>query len=147
MLRPGFGNEPRFLFELGGHPDLEVLSFSGVEHVSRLYMFDIDLVSKNQKIAFDSVVNKPAKLIIKGKLIDRYVHGVLLRCDLVNVTRRRAQYHVHLASPHARRWRGPRGRRDPDRSGNDLRHGPASPGPRARHRAAAIPRSRRSGTR
>ena len=59
-------NEAQFYFFLSGLPSetFEVMNFSGTDSVSAPYAFDIVLISQQDNIAADQVVNKQATLLI-----------------------------------------------------------------------------------
>jgi type VI secretion system secreted protein VgrG len=93
----------RFSFTCEAHPTgLDVLHFSGVEGIGRLFEFQVTLVSARSDIAFDEVVNKPATLTINGRAGSRRIRGILTAFELVRIHERHAIYHATLAPPHAR---------------------------------------------
>jgi type VI secretion system secreted protein VgrG len=97
------GDEPRFFFVTEAYPtQLEVLSFSGVEGLSELHGFQIELTSRDKEIDFDKLVGKSALLYIIGDAKNRNVHGITTRFELIGVTEHRAIYRAHLAAPHIR---------------------------------------------
>jgi type VI secretion system secreted protein VgrG len=98
-----FGNEERFFFAAEKHPDtFQVVSFSGGEGLSRLYEFRIELVSKKDDVRFDDLVGKPAVLTIRGWERERYVHGIVLRFEVLRVFARHTIYQVLLVPPEAK---------------------------------------------
>jgi len=92
------GVNRRFLFS---DADLEVLSFSGMEGISQLYQFEIDLVALSPNVAFDRLLNKSARLTIRG--LDstvREVHGVVSRFEMMGTISQRTLYRAILTPPH-----------------------------------------------
>lgn len=79
-------NQADFLFHSDALSDAElrVVSFSGQEELSRIFRFEIELVSSNPDIDLDAPIGEPAYLLLRGHQPDgsrynRYVHGVLER--------------------------------------------------------------------
>jgi len=97
------GADTRFFFYTDDPKlNLQVLSFSGVEGLSQLYSFDVELVSTDKDLDFDKLINKSVLLKIKGPKLERLVHGIATRVDLVGMKKTRARYRLHLAPPHYR---------------------------------------------
>jgi type VI secretion system secreted protein VgrG len=93
-------HEPHFYFSM---PDLEVLGFSGMEGISELFHFQVELVSKSRDISFDKLVGKPATVtIVAPSQLKRYVSGVVSRFELVRIMPNKAVYHAHLSPPQIR---------------------------------------------
>ena len=79
-------NQADFLFHSDALSDAElrVVSFSGQEELSRIFRFEIELVSSNPDIDLDAPIGEPAYLLLRGHQPDgsrysRYIHGVLER--------------------------------------------------------------------
>jgi len=69
-----------FLFEAGsfGPEDLLVADFAGRETISRPYQFELRLVSTDDAIAFEDVIDKTATLtLLRGDAEEKY-HGVVV---------------------------------------------------------------------
>ena len=69
-----------FLFEAGsfGPEDLLVADFTGRETISQPYQFELRLVSANDAIAFEDVIDKTATLtLLRGDAEEKY-HGVVV---------------------------------------------------------------------
>lgn len=82
-----------FYFHTAAHGDdpFEVVSFDGSEAISRLFRFDIELVSKKIDVDFDKILESPATLTIKQGInpADRTfqflkIHGVVSSFELVS---------------------------------------------------------------
>ena len=74
----------RFLFlEVKGlaKDTFEVVSFSGTEAISSLFQFDLDVISPEQDLDFQSVLGKPGQLRIRGIGGERHVHGIVRRIE------------------------------------------------------------------
>jgi type VI secretion system secreted protein VgrG len=70
----------RFAFVSHALPDetFEVVRFRGIEGISRLYEFDITLVSEDPEIDLRAVLQNPASLtVMRSDGDDRIVHGIL----------------------------------------------------------------------
>lgn len=91
----------RFFFKTEAYSDdeLVVLGFEGAEALSRLFEFEIELVSMEKKIDFKKIVGQPATLKINGPDADRYVHGIVTRMELTDVLPHRSVYRVTLLPP------------------------------------------------
>ncbi|HEX7071975.1 MAG TPA: type VI secretion system tip protein TssI/VgrG [Rhodothermales bacterium] len=76
-------NKPHFTFEAKqlAADTFEVTEFSGEDAISRLFRFQIDLVSRDPDIKFDDVVNKPATFMLKRGLDETPYHGIVARFE------------------------------------------------------------------
>jgi type VI secretion system secreted protein VgrG len=86
-----------FTFKTSTYPkELAVVKFHGEERLSELFHFEIELASLRSDLAFDSLVGKPATLSLQGRAMERHVHGVVNRMELVRVYPKRTVYRAHL---------------------------------------------------
>lgn len=69
--------ETVFAFEVDDGPDLRVTHFYGRESISDVFRFDIELVSPDTDIDFESVFNRPARLTIKDSDNERHFKGIV----------------------------------------------------------------------
>ena len=72
-----------FTFKVGekSTEDLKVTGFSGIEGISRLFEYRIDLCSDAPDIAFADVVGKPCVLEINAPSGSRFVNGIVRRFE------------------------------------------------------------------
>jgi type VI secretion system secreted protein VgrG len=73
-------NRPMRITTPLGKDVLLLAGFDGVEAISRLFRFEIELLSENHSIAFGDIIGK--QVSISSKLIggsDRYFHGIISR--------------------------------------------------------------------
>ncbi len=69
--------EKLFSFKAGSY-NLEVVSFKGTQAISELYRYDIELISTDEDIDFDKMLNMEVCLVLHDKeKEDTYLHGVL----------------------------------------------------------------------
>lgn len=73
-------NRPmRITTPLGGNT-LLVASFSGAEGISRLFSFDVELLSENNNIDFSQIIGKAVTINLRlADGSDRYFHGIVSR--------------------------------------------------------------------
>jgi type VI secretion system secreted protein VgrG len=76
--------------------ELRVLRFRGAEGISQLFRFDLELVSRSDHIAFDSVVGKPAALAIAGTEEPRYLNGIVSRFEQGPVGKGFSRYYAQM---------------------------------------------------
>ena len=75
----------------------EVVSFRGVEGISRLYEFDITLTSEDSEIDLRAVLQNPATLTIKrDDGDDRLIHGIAARFEQLHESGERCFYRAVL---------------------------------------------------
>ncbi|MDF9617709.1 hypothetical protein P5705_08660, partial [Pseudomonas entomophila] len=48
-------------------PELQVLKFDGDEYISRLFRFELELVSENARLPLERMLNQPAFLAFDGE--------------------------------------------------------------------------------
>lgn len=75
-------NAARFSFKVNGSdPGFRVIGFRGIEGLSRLYRFELELAIKDDDADFSSVLNQPALLTLLGDDDPRYINGVVSRLE------------------------------------------------------------------
>ncbi|MCP3869543.1 MAG: type VI secretion system tip protein VgrG [Gammaproteobacteria bacterium] len=75
-------NISRFEFVIADlDAELRVVKFTGTELVSRMYRYEIELVSEDHEILFDAVVDKSAVLVLLAEAEPRYIHGIISRFE------------------------------------------------------------------
>jgi len=81
-------NESLLSLRVEGLPDdeLRVLRMHGEEGLSRLFEFDLELVSENPAIPFANVVGQPATLTFSTVGADRPVNGLVRRFEQGAIT-------------------------------------------------------------
>ena len=68
----------RFQSEAFEEDTFRVVALEGEEHISRLYRFELELISEDAEIDLDALLGKPAKIEIEREGVDpRTIHGVL----------------------------------------------------------------------
>src|SRR5262245_38686473 len=82
--------------------ELRVLRLHGTEGVSRLFRFELELVSENPAIPFAKIVGQPATLTISTHGADRFVNGMVSRFEQSAVGARFTKYSLDLVP---RVWR------------------------------------------
>ncbi|WP_248918042.1 type VI secretion system tip protein VgrG [Pseudomonas entomophila] len=75
-------------------PELQVLKFSGDEGISRLFRFELELVSENARLPLERMLNQPAFLAFDG--LDCGIHGVISRFRQGVIGDRLTHYHARL---------------------------------------------------
>ncbi len=95
--------ETRFEFGVGEHKnnELRVLRMRGVEGISQLFRFDLELVAEDASIDFKSVVGKDATLLLGAEDVDRRVNGIICRFEQGTVGKRFTRYYAELVP---RQW-------------------------------------------
>ncbi len=90
-------NTPRFTFTVGGR-DFSVRRFKGHESISKLFEFELELVSKESNIAFDSVINQMGSLKLQqfDDVSPRYVHGMVNYFEQRNQEGKYTNYYAQL---------------------------------------------------
>ncbi len=74
----------------------EVVSFSGTEGLSRLYIFDISLVADSDEIELESVIQSRAKLTILRDDVNIVFHGILSVFEQMETAQGRTRYRAVL---------------------------------------------------
>lgn len=76
-------NRSDYTFRAGSYTgdELRVLGFWGVEGLSQLFEFEVDLVSTDDAIDYEQIVGQPALLSIRGAHGVRHVHGIVSRFE------------------------------------------------------------------
>jgi type VI secretion system secreted protein VgrG len=92
-------------FELGvgelKNNELRVLRLRGLEGISQLYRFDLELVSEDANLDFKAVIGKDASLLLGAQDIDRRVNGIFCRFEQGTVGKRFTRYYAQLVP---RQW-------------------------------------------
>jgi len=92
-------------FELGvgelKNNELRVMRFRGTEAISKLYHFDLELVSDDASVDFKAVIGQEATLLIGAENVDRYVNGIVSRFEQGAVGKRFTSYYAELVP---RQW-------------------------------------------
>ena len=92
-------------FELGvgelKNNELRVLRFRGTEAISRLFHFDLELVSDDASVDFKAVIGQEATLLIGAENTDRYVNGIICHFEQGAVGKRFSNYYAQLVP---RQW-------------------------------------------
>jgi type VI secretion system VgrG family protein len=93
-----FQERKRFTFVCQGLPEdtFSVVRFKGVEGISRLYEFDITLVSDDPEINLQKVLQNPATLTILGGGQDRPIHGILAQFEQLHEVKHHVFYRAFL---------------------------------------------------
>jgi type VI secretion system secreted protein VgrG len=84
------GDEADFTFRAGEltTDDLRVTAFRGMEGISELFWFTVELCSRRADIDFETVVGKPCVLEIIHSAGSRYVNGIVRRFERTGEVRR-----------------------------------------------------------
>ncbi|OJH41449.1 type VI secretion system Vgr family protein [Cystobacter ferrugineus] len=91
------GSTSLFRFEVsGGAVPLRVVSFSGHEHLSNLYEFQLELACEDPALSFSDVVGQQALLTIEGERAPRHLHGIVSRFEQVGSKPRHTLYQATL---------------------------------------------------
>jgi len=92
-------------FELGvgelKNNELRVLRFRGTEAISRLFHFDLELVSDDASVDFKAVIGQEATLLLGAENTDRYVNGIICHFEQGAVGKRFSNYYAQLVP---RQW-------------------------------------------
>jgi type VI secretion system secreted protein VgrG len=90
-------NVSRFEVAIGGlSSDIRVLRFTGREEMSRPFVFDLEIASEDDSIAFDQVVDQAAVLGFVRDGETRYVNGIVTRFEQGEVGQRFALYSLQI---------------------------------------------------
>jgi type VI secretion system secreted protein VgrG len=81
--------------------DLRVVRFRGTEGISRLFEFELELVSRCAELPFADVLGAPAVLAIEGADEPRFVHGIVASFEQGPVSRGFTRYWARLVP---RQW-------------------------------------------
>jgi type VI secretion system secreted protein VgrG len=95
-VRPA--NEADFYFRVDSYSGADLLPyrFRGEEAVSELFRFEIELVSENLDVDFDSVLGKKALLTLQGEEGTRYISGIVSRFFLLGGSYRLTHYRAEV---------------------------------------------------
>lgn len=85
-----------FQVEGGAIDQFLVTRYSGTEGLCQLYRFEIELVTSETAIEFDSVVGKPATLSANTDFGVRYVHGIVSRFEMTGETADQMYFRAEL---------------------------------------------------
>ena len=98
-----FKEKKRFSFVSKGLPEdtFEVVRFRGEEGISRLFQFDIVLISEDPEVDIDAVLQNPAVFIIHGGEEDRKINGIISEFEQLHEV---DQYNFYQASLVPRLW-------------------------------------------
>ncbi len=98
-----FKERKRFSFVSKGLPEdtFEVVRFRGEEGISRLFQFDIVLISEDPEVDIDSVLQNPAVFSIHRGEEDRKIHGIVSEFEQMHEV---DQYTFYQASLVPRIW-------------------------------------------
>jgi type VI secretion system VgrG family protein len=93
-----FEDTKKFLFVSKALPEdtFAVVRFDGTEGISKLYSFDITLVSDDPEIDLKEILQNPATLTILGDHLDLPVHGVLARFEQLHEVKHHFFYRAVL---------------------------------------------------
>ncbi|MCP4248518.1 MAG: type VI secretion system tip protein VgrG, partial [bacterium] len=91
-------SKAQLVLEIGeGGPDqFLVLRYRGSEGLGQLYRFEIETVTTEENVEFDSIVGQPATFSINTDFGPRYFHGMVGRFELTGETTDQAYYRVEL---------------------------------------------------
>lgn len=91
-------NEAGIFFEVGGYgpPDLGVTSFRGVEGISELFEWEINLIHRDNDLDFDAVVGQEGTLRFEGPVEIRIVHGIVSSFEQLGSGPRLNHYRARL---------------------------------------------------
>lgn len=92
-------SEAQFWFEVGGQPEdtFQLVDFYGVETVSQLFRFELNLVSPiDNDLDLPEFLNQPAKLIMLREDEHKELHGILSDLEEVGRSKDFAHYHCVL---------------------------------------------------
>ncbi|MDO6721405.1 type VI secretion system tip protein TssI/VgrG [Psychrosphaera sp. 1_MG-2023] len=92
-------NTIAFSFEhnaLSPDDKVQVLSFKGTEGISRLYEFEIELLSVNPDIDIDKILETQASLTITLGNEERVIQGIISHCDAVSQVNNQTLYKAKL---------------------------------------------------
>src|SRR5688572_6651059 len=76
--------------------ELLVKQLNGIEAISELYQFDIDLVSLNPRVDFDQVIGKDVSLVLQTGEGERRINGIACRFEQLGTETRHTNYRVRL---------------------------------------------------
>ena len=87
-----------FTLEVSGlAQDLAVVRIAGEEAISKVYRFDVTVVSPNRALAFRDLVGKDARLTILGPGEPRYIHGIVARFEHGDEGKQITSYELSVA--------------------------------------------------
>jgi len=97
-----YGDVADFIFHGGGcdADTLKVTAFEGVERISELYHFRVQLCSDEPAISLEAVVGQPAVVEIRGATGARFINGIVRRFERVGEGTRLTRYSADLAPLH-----------------------------------------------
>jgi len=96
-MAPLTSNTSRFEFAIAGvDAELRIVRCSGREELSRPFVFRLEVASEDHALALAQVVDQRAVLGIRGEDDQRYVNGIISRCEQGEVGQRFALYHLEL---------------------------------------------------
>ena len=93
---PSAGKKFSFTSTALAHDSFDVVSFTGTEGLSRLYRFDITLVSENGEVDIDSVIKSRARLTILREYGDIAFNGILSGFEQLETVHGRTRYRAVL---------------------------------------------------
>jgi type VI secretion system secreted protein VgrG len=87
-----------FTLEVSGREEeLAVVRVSGEEAISKVYRFDVTVVSPNRALSFRDFVGRDARLTIHGGGEPRYVHGIVARFEHGDEGKQSTSYELTIA--------------------------------------------------
>lgn len=91
-----------FTFAVGDSPNelLRVVRFRGVEGLSRLYAFELELVSDDPELDLEGFLKRSGTLTIRHAGGVRLVHGIIRRFERTGGTQREGRYQAVLSPLH-----------------------------------------------
>lgn len=90
-------NSAWFTFVVDGSPDLAMYEFSGREHISEPYTYQIEVVSPFTSMDIGDLIGREACLRIGDRSGgQRLVHGVVSNCDFLHAANLRSHYRCRL---------------------------------------------------
>jgi type VI secretion system secreted protein VgrG len=74
----------------------KVIRFSGIEGISELFQFNLELASSDGEIDFEAIIGEPAALTIYGPKGKRYLHGVVSLFEHTGKERKLWRYRAEI---------------------------------------------------
>src|ERR1044071_642265 len=91
------GGASVFVFDIGGFDEpMRVVRVSGLESMSSLFEFRVELASQNQEIDSSKVVGKLALLAIRSNGEWRFLNGIVSRFEQIGEQPRHALYRATI---------------------------------------------------
>ncbi|MBK8268648.1 MAG: type VI secretion system tip protein VgrG [Planctomycetes bacterium] len=74
----------------------QVIRYSGLEGLSRLYRFEIEVAARDHAVAFDKIVGKAAVFSIAHPNGDKWFHGIVSRFELTGESAELTYFRIEL---------------------------------------------------